>query len=542
MKQMPARLRQVAIALVLLGAAFILTHVLQPVFQQRPLLLFWTAALATSWYGGLALGLAAFVASVILVNFYLVPPLYDFDLSLFDAIHLTLFVIASGLLASVKGRLRRAEAEQQFLARSGEALGSSLDYEKTLTEIAHLAVPTIADWCIIDLLEDDGDLRRLVVVHRNPAKAELSRQLLHRYPMLRFSDEHTLTRVLRTGRAWLVSNMRDRELEAHARSPEHYALLRDLGYKSEIVVQLQARERVLGALTLVNGESGRRFGEHDLRLAEEVARRAAIAIDNARLFHETETQSERLAQLLRREHEARVQAEQANEVRLRFLAMVSHELRTPLASIKGFTSTLLAPDVHWEPEQYTEFIRIMDSEADKLTELVDQLLEVSRLQAGTLKINPTPCRVTDIMQRSTRDIQTAAGDHGLELQVPAALPPVIADCQRIGQVLVNLVDNAAKYSPDGTTITIRASVIEQAIRFEVSDEGVGIPVEDHEHVFEPFRQAHPELSRRGIGLGLAICKGLIEAHGGKIWVQNGTPVGTTIVFTLPLQAANTPPA
>lgn len=186
----------------------------------------------------------------------------------------------------------------RFLARAGEVLGSSLDYEKTLTEVARLAVPTLADWCILDLMVDGGELRRLAVVHRNPEKQDLARELQTRYPVLKLTNKHTLVKVVRSGRAWLNPNMSDEKLEAEARDRQHYLLLRELGYKSEMVIQLEARGHLIGALTLVNGESGRRYSDKDLVIGQELARRAALAIDNARLMRETELQRGRLQVIL----------------------------------------------------------------------------------------------------------------------------------------------------------------------------------------------------------------------------------------------------
>ena len=240
--------------------------------------------------------------------------------------------------------------------------------------------------------------------------------------------------------------------------------------------------------------------------------------------------------LLAAETLARQEAEHANELRLRFLGMISHELRTPLTSIKGFATTLLADDVRWEPEQQRDFLQTIDEEADKLTDMIEQLLNLSRIESGTLRVEPTPQQLNAILESTRRQLDALTVDHTLQVAIPADLPPVQADAQRVGQVLTNLVGNAAKYSPAGTSITVEACRQDSVVKVSVSDQGTGIAPEDLPHVFEAFRRGGDNNARqtKGAGLGLAICKGIVEAHGGGIWIEPRTTPGTTVSFTLPL--------
>jgi PAS domain S-box-containing protein len=250
---------------------------------------------------------------------------------------------------------------------------------------------------------------------------------------------------------------------------------------------------------------------------------------------ELEAANRQKDELLVREQTARAEAERANESRLKFLAMISHELRTPLTSIKGFASTLLADDVVWEPERWQMFIGIIDEEADKLTELVEHLLDLSRLQAGTLSITIQPMSVSEILKQAELQSQVLINEHHLHTDVPEELPLVAADPRRIAQVIANLISNAVKYAPTHTEIAIAAAEVNHEVQISVSDQGPGIPESERERVFEVFYQlATPEMKRQGAGLGLAICKGLIERHGGKIWIEDRAEPGTTISFTLPL--------
>lgn len=272
------------------------------------------------------------------------------------------------------------------------------------------------------------------------------------------------------------------------------------------------------------------FTDAELQFVQTLASHVAFAIER-QVIEQTRRD------LLQREHLARVQAEKADALKLQFLAMISHELRTPLTSIKGFTSTLLADDVSFDVTAQREFLSVMDQEADKLTDLIEQLIDVSRLQAGSLRIQPTEQSVMNAWNASRNQLELLAQDHRLVLNIPESLPPVLIDDQRIAQVFVNLVHNAAKYSPPDTRITVSAREAGAFVRVEVCDEGEGIPVDERELVFEAFRQIDRHTRQRGAGLGLAICKGLVEAHGGEIWIEDSPTLGTCLVFTLPIVPA-----
>ena len=240
------------------------------------------------------------------------------------------------------------------------------------------------------------------------------------------------------------------------------------------------------------------------------------------------------AEALHREQAARAAAEEANALKLQFIAMISHELRTPLASIKGFATTLLAPDVNWDRASQEQYIAIINEESDRLAQLIEQLLDISRLQANALRVVLRAEAFSDILNSALPQLKILTAQHRFDLQIPAELPFVQADKERIMQVLVNLVDNAAKYSPPGTQVIVAAQSADGVVQVDISDEGAGIPPEDHASVFEAFRQIHRLPSQKGAGLGLAISKGLIEAHGGRIWIQGRSTPGTTVSFTLPI--------
>lgn len=288
-----------------------------------------------------------------------------------------------------------------------------------------------------------------------------------------------------------------------------------------VIFPLVASGAWLGCL-LVYYQKERSFDHIELRHLKVLVDQASITLYNLKL--------------LEIEEESRHEAERANEIKTQFLAMISHELRTPLTSIIGFTTTLLAEDVAWEPDEQVDFIHTIQNEANRLQELIDHLLDLSRLEAGMLPISPQPNSLKEIVQDILPQINSLTSEKVLVFHIPADLPQLHVDPKRIGQVLVNLVRNAATYSPNGTEIGISASIRGECIQVNVTDQGPGILPSEQKKVFKAFQRGVKIENgvTQGAGLGLAICKGLIEAHGGRIWIKKKTAKGTTVCFTLPI--------
>jgi two-component system sensor histidine kinase KdpD len=261
--------------------------------------------------------------------------------------------------------------------------------------------------------------------------------------------------------------------------------------------------------------------EDNIRHIQSLVDQASVAIHNLWLFES--------------EAKARKEAEQANALRLQFLAMISHELRTPLTSIKGFITTLLAEDVTWDPASQRDFLETANQETDRLRNLIEQLLDLSQLEARIMRIHPREHPLLEMVSNILNRLKAATINHQLVLNISGNLPPVMADRRRIEQVLINLIDNAAKYSPPGTTIVLSAHRAGDFVQVDVSDHGPGISAEERAYVFDAFRRGREENTRRvrGAGLGLSICRGIIEAHHGRIWIDEDDGSGTTISFTLP---------
>lgn len=317
-----------------------------------------------------------------------------------------------------------------------------------------------------------------------------------------------------------------------------------------LAIPLTSRGRANGVLVLIRHGLDRSFSEVELQTTAILATQAAIALDNSRLFRRL----------------ARIEASrEADRLRAQFVATVSHELRTPLTYIKGYVTTLLRPDVNWKNETGTEYLNIISEECDKLLELIENILEVSKIEAGVLQVNPEPVQIVEVVERAATEAERRNSDIQIETRYPPleSIPFVLADPQRITQVLRNLIHNAIKYTPKspkkiiisvsepvetervlqnlGYTPAHTQPKTNQMITVSVQDSGIGLSPADKERVFERFYRVQSEVTKQtpGTGLGLAICRGIIEAHGGVISVESaGLGAGTTFSFSLAVADSN----
>jgi len=420
----------------------------------------------------------------------------------------------------LRERAARAEAEEgqrraAFLAEVSALLAGSLDYEVTLARVARLAVPVLADWCAIDILEDDGEVRRLAVAHTDPAKVEWAYELQRRYPFDPDSPRG-VANVLRTGASELYPQIDDALLVASARSPDHLEALRQVGFSAAIVVPLAARGRVFGAVTLVMAESGRRYDAQDLRLAEDLAHRSALAIDNARLYSE---------------------AQWANRAKDEFLAVLSHELRTPLNPIIGWTQLMRRGTL--PPAQQVKALEIIERNGKLQNQLIEDLLDVSRIAEGKLSFQPRVLDLLPLVQAAVESVRHPAEQKEVALlcRWEDRSIPVTGDPTRLSQVCWNLLTNAIKFTPAGGQIHVTLERCTHSVRLSVQDTGIGIHPRFLPHVFERFRQADSSSTRKqgGLGLGLFIVRYIVELHGGKITAHSdGEGRGARFVVELPV--------
>ena len=523
-----------------------------------------------------------------------------------------------------------AEERQRFLADAGWMLGSSLDYEQTLADVARLAVPRVADWCMVDIFVGQR-LERVALEHVDPHRVALARELQE---AMLAASEAAGARAIRSQEPVLVRDIDEEALAGFGFDERQLEVARTLGPRSYVTVPLVARGEVFGSISLVTAESGRVYGDEDLALAQELARHAAAAIDNARLYDEAERRS-RAARALEAVADGVVLVDRVDviqlwnaaattitgvpeekvlgrpiesiisgwpelaprvpvagkpgdpvraetlpvelggrelwisisgvgleegtvyafrdlteeraleELKADFVATVSHELRTPLAAIYGSAQTIRREDIALDPAVQDQLLGVIASESDRLGTIVSDLLVAGRLDAGQLPISIERC---DPVELASSVVETAKthlpATIDLELRAPEHVPNVVADPGQLRQVLVNLLDNAIKYSPEGGLVAVSVATDgagngNGAIRFSVADSGLGIPSSEHRRIFEKFYRLDPAMTRGigGTGLGLYICRELVRRMDGKIWVESKLGEGSTFVVELPAAAS-----
>jgi PAS domain S-box-containing protein len=543
----------------------------------------------------------------------------------------------ANVIAAALERSRLAEAERRahdrlsFLAESSRLLVASLDYQETLQAVAQLAGTDIADWLAVYMVDEQGRPRRIIGQHPDPQKNALVQELLASYsrPVDETSPMHA---VVHDGKTMLVEEVTDEMLVESAVDERHLELLRGLGAVSAVSVPLTVEGKGVGALSFIRAH-GAPYTTDDVGLAEEVARRAGLAVENARLYQ--------AAQQAQREAEERAQAAQALEfvgdgvflidhsgiVRLwnpaaeavtglpaalvvgrraeesipgwatlsvrvpvtsavagasarpqtlpldlggrelwlsisgvgfehgtvfafrdvteeqaveklksDFVSTISHELRTPLAAIYGAALTLRRPDLPIDGDDRAELLGVIAGEAERLAGIVNDILWTSRIESGGLHVTMEACDGAELARAVVRAAELQRPPNlSVRLEAPGGLPRVLADADKVRQVLSNLVENAVKYSPDGGIVVLQVEQLGDRIRFLVTDEGLGIPPHEQERIFEKFYRLDPNLTRGvgGTGLGLYICRELIARMGGAIRVESAEGFGSTFTVELP---------
>lgn len=424
------------------------------------------------------------------------------------------------LVADITER-RRAEQMARFVARVSAALAELTDSVSTMQKVAGLTVPTFADWCAVDMVDDSGERRRVAIMHSDPDKLRAYRVLIERYPP-RTADPHSIPHVIRTGSADLLADIPDSLLAQTAHDHEHLQRLRGMELRSHILVPIRSRGNTLGVITFITAESGRRYTPADLEVAQDLAHRCAVAIQNAVLYEELREQD-------RRKDE--------------FLATLAHELRNPLAPIRTGLRVMRMESGNTEA---VEQVRTrMERQTDQLVRLVDDLMDVSRISRGKLSLKKEQVELAAVMGSAVETSRPLVEEMGHDLTVELPAHPVWldADPTRLSQVFMNLLTNAAKYSDRGGRIRVTAVPHGSGVEVVVKDSGIGIPLDKLNSIFDLFSQVDRSLEKAqgGLGIGLSLVKQLVDMHGGTVFARSDGP-GQGSEFVVRLPAAGQPPA
>jgi signal transduction histidine kinase len=403
--------------------------------------------------------------------------------------------------------LEHIEREQRFLAEAGEALASSLDYRETLNTVAHLAAGTISNFCVVEVIGEDGRFQPIASEDEDESHC---RALCAVVDAARPQDApEPIVKALSSNDVIVIPQLPAEDDDAFFRA------LRSMGAASLIIAPMVARERALGVILLASRRESRPYGDDDARMARELARRAAMAVDNARLYE---------------------QAQRAVRARDEMLSVVAHDLRNPLGVI-GMSAELISDGPDPLPSSIRPSIDRIRRSTEQMNKLIQDLLDAGKIEAGKLVLDAAPTRAAELLKEAEYMLRPLVERASLTFKVEsdAPLPEVMADRARFLQAIGNLVANSIKFTNAGGTICIGARTEHGGVIFSVTDTGRGIAPENLSHLFDRFWQERPSDSR-GLGLGLAIVQGIVNAHGGTIRVQSEPGRGTMMSFVLPAVA------
>jgi len=423
------------------------------------------------------------------------------------------------------GRRRAA-----FLAESGRLLAESVDQSSTLVALTRLALPALGAWCIVDILEEGNAVHRLGIYHPDPEKQVLAQRLQVSW-VPEPDDLFGAPAMLREARTVSITEDIEATLAATAHDPANLHILRQLGIGSLLTVPLVARKRLLGAITFVSAQRNLTYSPEDLQLAEDVAARGALALDNAQVYD--------LALVLQRN------AETANRAKTAFLGAMSHELRTPLNAIGGYIDLLdmgLRGPV--TEKQHADFARVRTNQ-QHLAILITDILNFVRVGSGHMPYAVADVKACELMQHAVDLVEPLFGQKGLTFDGVTGDTSIVAqaDPERVTQILVNLLSNAIKFTTAGGHISAECTATADTVSIRVGDTGIGIAADKHEAIFEPFIQLRESLSDResGVGLGLAISRDLARAMNGDLTVESTITKGARFTLSLPRADAQQEP-
>jgi PAS domain S-box-containing protein len=410
---------------------------------------------------------------------------------------------------------KRVEDRQQFLTEATTLLASSLDYEKTLAHVGQLMVPRWADWCSINLIDENGTFTRVAGVHVDARKQRMLDELRQRQPPSLEGQEDP-ARTLKIGKPLLVRSIDDATMRAMSSTDDQYAVYRAVGMRSAMILPLRSSNRLLGSLILTITESDRRYDEDDFELMQNVADRVAVAIENARLFR---------------------QVQDTVRIRDEFLSIAAHELKTPITALSGYAQ-LLQGRLHQDyvvGERDLRAVNVINVQVERLHELIDEMLDVARIERGHFTLDQHRLDLSALVEATADEFRQTLSHHTVEANLETPLL-ILGDEQRLQQVILNLLQNAVKYSPGGGAISVTTRRDGTDALLVVADTGMGIPLEAQASLFQRFYRAPNVIqsSISGVGLGLYIIHEIVTRHGGTVEVRSAENQGSIFTVRLPM--------
>lgn len=409
---------------------------------------------------------------------------------------------------------KKREQNSDFLSEASKIFSSSLDYQQTLESVANLAVPAIADWCNVDIIQN-GKAQQVAIAHRNPKKAKFAKEFRKRYP-IDVNEPTGIAEVLRTGEPRLYPYITDEMLVAAAKTKKQLQITRKIGLTSVMMAPIFSQKETIGVITFVTSETKKHYDQSDLQMAGELASRASSAIENARHYKE---------------------AQDAVRLRDDFISVASHELKTPVTSVKMFTQVLKKHSEKKNDRQALSYLSKMNRQLNKLTELIVDLLNVRKIQTGEMELHNALFKFEKPIKEAVEMLQQIYTKYTITV-IGKSRCVIRGDKERIGQVVTNLISNAIKYSPSANEVKVYIGTKGKYARLSVKDFGIGISKEHLDKVFERFYRINDTITDKtfpGLGIGLYISYEIVRRHGGKLWVESEIGKGSTFHVAIPFE-------
>jgi signal transduction histidine kinase len=511
------------LAVLFVGAAALTHGSFAKLFGSRPFFLFFCAVFASAIFCRLGPTLVAIALSSFFVIHYgtFGSPTEAFTQTLiFAALGVALTAALSKRREDDLRSERATSESMRMLNEVSDVLSSSLDYEETIPAAVRLALGHLGDWAAVSFVDDEGQARRVAVAHRDPTKNVTAQRMMTEFPPRR-DLPRPVTESISHQKPTILNTLDEKFLTRASSGPEHSALVRELGFGSMLVAPMVARGRTIGALTFLSSEPGR-YTDDDASLGELIARRAAIAIDNAQLYRA---------------------AVEANNAKDEFLATISHELRTPMTATLGWVRMLNLG--HFDSETHKTALDAIERSTRAQAKLIEDILDVSSIVLGKFRIDREAVDLQVVVDAAIDTLRPASEAKQIVIDVDASRwnGCVQGDADRLQQVIWNLVSNAIKFGRRNGRIDVTVERAEDHARITVRDDGLGIDASFLPFVFDRFRQADSGATRShgGLGLGLAIVRHLTELHGGNVRVSSdGAGKGSTFIVELPVLSSASP--
>lgn len=416
--------------------------------------------------------------------------------------------------------IKKSENYLKFLNQASEELAATHDTNEALDKIIKFLIPAFTDWLVINELREDGFAHLLKMGHADPEKVKWAEAYRKTHPISVYDSRGgSMSHALRTGEAILFSEITPEIIETGSMDEEQSKILKELSIKSVMIIPMQIKGRITGVTSFISCNPENIYDETDLNFAKDFCNRIALTLENTRLYEKVKQDIEEIIEIDKKKDE--------------FISIASHELKTPVTSLKAYTQILQSTfnDEHNQPA--VEMLSKMDKQVDKLTALIVDLLDVTKIDKGELVFQMEEFDFNELVKEIAEEMQRTTRSHKIILELNDC-DPVLGDRNRIGQVIINFISNAIKYSPNGERILIKTFCENNKVQLNVQDDGIGIPKEEHGNIFKRFFRVSSKSNYTfpGMGLGLYISSEIVKRHSGRIFFESDEGKGATFSFEI----------